>query len=360
MSERRYVERPIKEICDIIPENHTFTKSYIKEHEGTYPVYSATVGKPFGYMSTYTQDEPMLIVVNYGDSGTTYYVDDPLFSLGRNACGLRIKKEFKDQISLEYIKYVIEEKFKQMAKGEGGIKNLNQTMIKNTVVKLPQIESRFDFEYQKQIVENFKQVELYRQQLLLRVSQLNDISVNLSTKSGFINVPISKICSDLPRGNSKYTKTYCRENNGNYPLYSATNNGPLGFMNSYDYDGEYLTICINGIAGKITIFNCKFSTNADRVVLLPLENIDIKYIKYVAEPILRSVNKGRIGDKGKNEYTKLTPQMILSSEIPMPINENGEFDIKRQKEFAQKYDQIEEIKKNLVDKITELTNIVIA
>ena len=87
--------------------------------------------------------------------------------------------------------------------------------------------------------------------------------------------------------------------------------------------------------------------------------IDIHYIKYVTEPILRNSNKGRVGDNGKNEYTKLTPKIILSSEVPIPVNENGDFDLVKQKELAKKYDQIEEIKKTLSEKITELTNIIV-
>ena len=64
--------------------------------------------------------------------------------------------------------------------------------------------------------------------------------------------------------------------------------------------------------------------------------------------------------KGKNEYTKITPDKILNVTIPIPLKDNGDFDIEAQKTIAQKYDQIEQIKKQLFDRITELTNIVVA
>ena len=130
-------------------------------------------------------------------------------------------------------------------------------------------------------------------------------------------------------------------------------------MNSFDYDGEYLTISINGLAGKITIFNEKFSTNADRVVCIPEEGIDIHYVLFVAEPILRNKNKGRKGDLGKNEFTKLTPDMIKNTEIPIPITDDKKFDLEKQKELARKYEQIKTIKDELIARITELTDIVI-
>ena len=62
---------------------------------------------------------------------------------------------------------------------------------------------------------------------------------------------------DLKRGSSKYTKKYCLENKGKYPVYSANNSVPLGYRNDFDFDGYYATISVNGIAGKITLIDNK-------------------------------------------------------------------------------------------------------
>lgn len=140
------------------------------------------------------------------------------------------------------------------------------------------------------------------------------------------------------------SQTYCRNNHGAYPVYSATNNAPLGNINTYDYNGRFLTISINGLAGKITIFDEKFSTNADRVVMLPKEGISIDYIRHVAEPILRNSVKGRKGDLGKNEFTKLTPTMILNTYVPIPLNDDSSFNYERQCELASIYNNIEQQK----------------
>lgn len=51
--------------------------------------------------------------------------------------------------------------------------------------------------------------------------------------------------------------------------------------------------------------------------------------------------------------------MKIQEPIPIPIDANYNYDLEKQKELVKKYDQIEEIKKQLVDKITELTNIVV-
>lgn len=163
---------------------------------------------------------------------------------------------------------------------------------------------------------------------------------------------------DIQRGKSIYTKTYCKNNKGDYPVYSADNNNPLGYRNDYDYDGRFLTSSINGIAGVLTIIDGKFSTNADRVVFIPkVKNINLQYVKNILEPTLRNKNKGRKGPKGKNEFTKLTPSMIEEELIPIPFNIEGEPFIEKQNYIANKYEVIENIKNQVKDNLNEILNI---
>lgn len=163
---------------------------------------------------------------------------------------------------------------------------------------------------------------------------------------------------DIQRGKSNYTKTYCKNNKGEYPVYSADNNNPLAYRNNYDYNGRYLTSSINGIAGVLTILDGKFSTNADRVVFIPkVENINLYYVKNILEPILRNKNKGRKGLKGKNEFTKLTPSMIEDEMIPIPYDMYGEVFLEKQKAISDKYKTIDMIKKEIENNLTELLNL---
>ena len=162
---------------------------------------------------------------------------------------------------------------------------------------------------------------------------------------------------DIQRGKSIYTKTYCKNNNGKYPIYSVDNKEPLGYKNAYDYDGEYLTSSINGIAGVLTILNGKFSTNADRVIFISKVNdINLEYVKNILEPNLKNKNKGRKGIKGKNEFTKLTPTMIEDEMIPILYDIYGEPYIEKQNDIANKYKIIVIIKKQIEERLNELLN----
>lgn len=164
---------------------------------------------------------------------------------------------------------------------------------------------------------------------------------------------------DIERGISKYTKKYGNANKGNYPVYSASNREALTHINTFDYDGEYLTWATNGFAGYIKIISGKFSFNADRGLLKPKKNgINIYYIKYKIEPILRGLAKGRKGEKGEDEFTKVYPSMVEDIEILMPVDKKGNFDTSTQAEIVEKYEFVDEINLKVAEyqkRIDELT-----
>lgn len=166
-------------------------------------------------------------------------------------------------------------------------------------------------------------------------------------------------------GNQLYKKEYCKNHAGNIPLYSGNTEGPFDEIDSYDYDGEYLTWAKDGLAGYIMYHNGKFAITSHRGILIPTEkcrDIDLKYIKFVLEPVFRSSKKGREGDLGKNEYTTLNPSMIrkITKTIPIPVKDDGSFDLEKQKELAEKYEQIERIKKELSQKLSEIADITVS
>jgi hypothetical protein len=165
---------------------------------------------------------------------------------------------------------------------------------------------------------------------------------------------------DIQRGLSKYTRKYGNSNKGCYPVYSASNQEPLVFIDTFDYDGDFLTWATNGFAGYVKLISGKFSINTDRGLLKPKnENVNISYIKYKIEPILRELAKGRKGENGSDEFTKVYPSMIENIEVPMPIDANGAFDLSAQKKIAEKYRTIEQIKKNISDELNKITNVTV-
>lgn len=87
----------------------------------------------------------------------------------------------------------------------------------------------------------------------------------------------------LSRG-KVYSKTYLSENVGDYPVYSSqtANNGELGKISTYDYDGEFLTWTTDGAyAGTIFHRKGKFSiTNVCGLISLKSKDILIRFLYY--------------------------------------------------------------------------------
>ncbi|WP_338786291.1 restriction endonuclease subunit S [Metabacillus sp. FJAT-53654] len=157
------------------------------------------------------------------------------------------------------------------------------------------------------------------------------------------------------------SKEYIKNFKGQYPVYSTQIDQPLGYITDNMYEGKFLIWNTDGLAGYIRIINGKFSiTNIVGIMSFKEEfshqNISLEYIKYHLEPIFRKNIKGRMGEKGKNEYSKLNSTMIkeLDIKLPFPINDEGEIDLETQKVIANKYEKIMAMKELLKEKKNEI------
>ncbi len=376
----------IKDVFDLSVGSNgsNFTKTFIKNNSGDIPVYGA--GKEgefpnYGYVvdnaiiKEKRKNKLLETKVKYFNDCLTYNIDGfagyvfyrkGRFSLSEKVRPLIIKDEYRDFLNPEFLKFVIEPIFRNNRKGRLGENEKNEytklyiNMIENIEINIPiKKDGTFDLEKQNQIVSKYKAIEEMKNSILEKglPFTLSNVQFDGETPYIYIYIRVSDLF-DIQRGKSIYTKTYCKNNKGEYPVYSADNNNPLGYRDDYDYDGKYLSSSINGIAGVLTIIDGKFSTNADRVVFIPkVENINLAYVKNILEPILRNKNKGRKGLKGKNEFTKLTPSMIEDEMIPIPYDVYGEVLLEKQSIIASKYKTIDMIKKEIENRLSELINI---
>lgn len=347
-----------------IERGKVISRQYINKNRGNYPVFSTQLDSSFGFIDSYMYDGEFLIWNTDGLGGYIRRVEGK-FSITNIVGIMKLKKLYKGHVNLEYVRMILEPILRENVKGREGVEGkneytkINSTMIKNLNIKISfplNTNGKIDLEKQNKIVRKYKVIEEMKKSILEKglLFTLSNVQFDGETPYIYIYIRVSDLF-EIQRGNSIYTKTYCKNNNGEYPVYSADNKNPLGYRNKYDYNGNFLTSSMNGIAGVLTIFDEKFSVNADRVVFVPkVKEISLEYVKNILEPILRNKTKGRKGLKGKNEFTKLTPSMIEGCIIPIPYSENGEIFIKKLKEISKKYYTIEKIQKQLEVKIDEL------
>ena len=356
-----------------------FTKTFVKENPGDIPVYGASSDNLPSY--GYVKDNAVIVdrdgkrefPVRYFENCLTYNIDglagyifyhEGRFSLSEKVRPLVIREEYASEVNPLYLKQVLEPLFRSHVKGRKGengkneYTKLNASMIENLEVVLPLTSSgEIDLEKQNQIVQNSQTILEMKKNIEKQGYQF--IQSNLDFNSNgvpyiYIYITLAELF-DLKRGFSKYTKKYCLDNKGKYPVYSANNSVPLGYRNDFDFDGCYATISVNGIAGKITLIDDKFSLNADRMILIPKqEKTNIDYIAYNLEPLLRQQVKGRSGENGRNEYTKIERNVILDTKIPIPFNRFGEIDLEIQKDIVEKNYKLKNIKTVLGEEVEKL------
>ena len=125
---------------------------------------------------------------------------------------------------------------------------------------------------------------------------------------------ISEVC-DISRG-QVMSKDYISQNTGEYPVYSSQteNNGELGKINTYMYDGEFLTWTTDGAnAGTVFFRQGKFSiTNVCGLLRVNTEDLLIKFLYYTL-----SIEAPKYVGRGMGN-PKLMSNVMGRIKIPVP------------------------------------------
>ena len=334
--------------------NSKLTKKYCNHHKGEYEVYTGTTIGTFAKIDTYEYSEPTLTYTTDGEyAGTVKLIEDDYYSIGAHRA---ILTPLSDCISLKYFEHILSPIFMNAVR-KGDVPSLSWNSIKTIAVPVPTDENgSYSIKSQRKLAEIYDFLKQYRYMLLSKVRELNGCYLSIDDNDvEYESVPIKKIF-DYQRGKS-CTRKYCDSHKGPYPVWSANNTEPLSHIDTYDYDGEYITLSRNGFAGKTKILTGRFSINEDRFLLVPKdENISIPYMSYALEPIFRAACRGRSGHNGENEFTKLSFAVLDTLSVKVPVAENGLYDFEMQERIAQRYNAAYEVKNKIVDSLMELVN----
>lgn len=360
MSNVIYKEEKLSKLFECKSGNQKYTKGYCNAHSGKYEVYTGSTLQKFASLNTYDYDEPNLSFTTDGEYAGTLKVLRGKYNVGGHRKILVRKNE---NLDLDYFSIVLQTKFYEKVK-KGDVPSVNwNKQLSNIIIKVPVTENgQYDIEKQREIALKYQEIEKQKQILLNKIEILNKIKISISNDLlNISNLEFNKMFK-LKRGKI-ISKSFIQSNKGKYPVYS-TQKDIFGYISSYINDGDYLLWNTDGLAGYIKIAKGRFSYTNIVGIMIPtnyydMENISLEYLKHYLEPVFRKNRKGRMGINGKNEYTKINSAMIkkLNITIPVPIKEDGTFDIEKQKEIAQKIATVESIKQDLYNKVMSLINI---
>ena len=346
-----FKEVKISEICDIEKWKSMYTKTFINENKGCFPVFSSqTINNwKIGEINTYDFNKKCITWTTDGIyAGTVFIRENISFSMTTHCWALFIKNKFNDWVYLKYLFNFLNINLRRFAIWDTN-KRVTAWIIKNILIKIPiDKDWKFDLEKQKVIAKKYERIEEIKNKIKLIKEDFEEKVVKFEFKWKSKKVSIKEIF-ELGRWKSIYTREYWNNNKWDFPVYSAWKE-KLTSINTFDFEWEYLTWATNWFAWYLKRLNWKFSLNADRWIFLPKTNfIDINFINYYIAIDLRNLTKWRIWDKWKNEFTKLSPKKIEDNIfINIPIDKNWNFDLEKQKEIAEKYEKIEKIKNNLI------------
>lgn len=330
-------------------------KDYINP-QGDIPAFSANVFTPFAYSDKSNIDDWSAPYVLWGIDGDFSFNVMPKGTKFATTDHCGAIKILHPNINPYYVAYTLEEN-KHKYGFDRGLRASLTNMGRITLTIPVDSTGSFDTAAQESIAESLLGMKQLRTVVSEKRDNINDVKILIEDENyTFKYYPLSMLF-DKVKGQAKYTKKYGNIHAGDYPVYSASSQKPLTYLDTFDYDGRYMTWATNGFAGTILILDGRFSINGDRGILIPKDgrtDLDFAYMKYTLEPIFRDLAKGRKGDNGEDEFTKLYPSMLDEVMIPIPVDENGNISLTAQMEISAKYFAVEECRNEVINRLNTL------
>ena len=288
-----------------------------------------------------------------GSAGRNFVFHDRPFYINMDRIAIRIVDERLDARYLYSALHDMKETY-----GFNHAHKANRHNLASVRIAVPVDETNgLNLAVQQDVADAFIVVEQTKAEIRFLRQLLSNVNVNLENDEYLMEYFPLPMLFETSKGFAKYTKKYGNLHSGQYPVYSASSQKPLTHLDTYDYDGRYMTWATNGFAGTILILDGKFSINGDRGILLPKDDrtdLDFDYMKFILEPIFREMAKGRRGDNGEDEFTKLYPSMLEDVMIPVPVDQDKHISLDAQRSIAKKYLTIQQCQQEAVAKLDAL------
>lgn len=332
-------------------------KKDIVNFSGNIPIYSANVFKPVGYSDKSN-------IANFDNNFVLWGIDgDFKFNaipkntpfISTDHCG--VIRILSDNILPKYLMIQLES-VKHIYGFDRGLRASLKNMSKVKILIPIDKNGNIDIEKQKEVIERYNAIQEIKKQVKEYREKVQEVKIEIKEKYNFSLKKIDEIF-DLTRetNNSKFTKTFINKHKGTIPVYSASkdpNNVEYGYvadnLKGIKYFNDCLTWNIDGSIGVAHFREGKFSLSEKVIPLIIkdkyIKSLDYIFLKYTIENEFKKYSFGFKNKAGKSKIKNIL--------IPIPIKPNGEFNLEAQKEIANKYKKIEEIKK-IID--TELKKI---
>lgn len=266
-------------------------KDYKHLSAGDIPVYGSG-GVMDVRVDTSVYNRPTVLLPRKGSIANVFYVDGPFW----NVDTIFYTVIDEEQVIPRYLYHVMmNAHIENYSTGSAARPSLTQSALNKIEIPVPPLPVQEEI---VQILDSFSSLEAELEaELEARRKQYAYYRDELLTfdRERVLVITVGELC-DINRGRVM-SKGYLEKHRGAYPVYSSqtANNGRFGFINSYDYDGEYITWTTDGAnAGSVFYHDERFNiTNVCGLLRIKDSRVRAKYLKYVLDVTAKQyVNTG--------------------------------------------------------------------
>jgi type I restriction-modification system DNA methylase subunit len=158
----------ITKIFDPKKGNAKYTKKYMHNHSGQYPVYSSQTSNlgQIGNLDTYDYEEECFTWTTDGTYVGTVFYRNGKFSITTHCGILKVKKEYEGKLNFEYLNFILNQTLPNYKLGEGSNKRLGIERMNEIAIVIPvQKNGDFDIVKQEEIATKFRKIEETKRKL---------------------------------------------------------------------------------------------------------------------------------------------------------------------------------------------------
>lgn len=306
----------------------------VEVENGIYNIYGT--GGIIGHTNTFLYDKESVGIGRKGTIDKPVYFDQPFWTVDT-----LFYSEIYEGFIPKYIFYLFQTINWKKYNTSTGVPSLTSSSIEN-------IEKSFPCYDEQLKVANF--LTMIDMRIETQIKIINDYKIlkNHIIKSFIKQNGTSYLLleiAELGRGRVINSAEISKQKNPIYPVYSSqtSNNGIMGYLDNYDYEGEYITWTTDGAnAGTVYYRNGKFNcTNVCGI--LKIKN---GYDAYYISNILNCYTKKYVSTNLANP--KLMNNVMANIKINLPSIEQQKHSSKILQSIEYRVEIEEDIKLNLV------------
>ena len=325
---------------------------------GSIPIYSANVFEEFGRIDKQNITDFSVPSILWGIDGDWMVniipANKPFYPTDH--CGvLRIKT---DDIIPKYMALALqaEGEFERFSRSN----RASTQRISNLVIQIPSVADQQKVvdaieAIDKKIADEQAIISEQSEKVKSKFAEMFDLENFIldETTSKYKLMAIESICED-GRGRV-ISNDYIVANHGEFPVYSSqtTNEGIFGYINTYDFEGEYITWTTDGVnAGTVFYRNGKFScTNVCGTLKAKDHSIvNMKYLAYILGKIaykhVNHVGNDKLMNTPMKKIKVPLPPKHLQDEFALYVSDCDKLKFEAQKKIG----ELNTAREELIDK----------